>query len=209
MSIPFRGALQAAQRWASHAKALHKRDPRIASVDAILAPLQRPPSTESHSLDLGCGGSPRNPFGASHVWGVEIDANASPTIRRCDLATEPLPFASQSVQYCTAFDVLEHIPRVLYTAEGRRQPFIALMNEIHRVLAPGGYFLHQTPAYPAKEAFQDPTHVNVITEDTIPAYFCGPEPWARTHGYGFTGRFALVRQAWLHDRWLVGLLQAL
>ena len=55
----------------------------------------------------------------------------------------------------------------------------------------------------------DDDYINIITEDTMPAYFCGPEPWARTHGYGFTGCFALVRQAWLHDRWLVGLLQAL
>lgn len=202
------GVLQATQRWASQAKNLNKRDPRINSVEEILASLQLKAFGESSSLDLGCGATPRNPFQASHRYGVDIENNPSLGIQSCDLATETLPFASQSFQFCTAFDVLEHIPRILYTEKGRRYSFIELMNEIHRVLEPGGYFLHQTPAYPAKEAFQDPTHVNIITEDTMPAYFCGPEPWARTHGYGFTGHFTLVQQAWLHDRWLVGLLKA-
>ena len=37
------------------------------------------------------------------------------------------------------------------------------MNEIYRVLKPGEMLLHFTPAYPSKEAFQDPTYVNIIT----------------------------------------------
>lgn len=45
------------------------------------------------------------------------------------------------------------------------------MNEVHRVLKPNGIFLHQTPAYPSTVAFRDPTHVNIITEETIPHYF--------------------------------------
>ena len=81
------------------------------------------------------------------------------------------------------------------------------MNEIYRVLKPGGIFLHVTPAFPSPEAFQDPTHVNIITENTFPCYFCNPNPDAKNLGYGFTGDFELIDQRWLHNTWIVGLLR--
>jgi SAM-dependent methyltransferase len=86
--------------------------------------------------------------------------------------------------------------------------FIELVNEIHRVLKNGGYFLHVTPAYPSKEAFQDPTHVNIITEDTFPFYFCQPELFAAKVGYGYTGNFELVGQVWVRASWLASLMKA-
>ena len=58
------------------------------------------------------------------------------------------------------------------------------------MLKPEGKFFALTPAYPAKQAFQDPTHVNVITEDTH-SYFCGKTPHMAR--YGFSGRFEAVR----------------
>ena len=51
-----------------------------------------------------------------------------------------------------------------------------------------------TPAYPHAEAFQDPTHVNIITEHTFPAYFDNVNRWAR--GYGFRGAFQMRLQEW-------------
>ena len=68
------------------------------------------------------------------------------------------------------------------------------MSEICRVLKEGGIFYSRTPAYPSKQAFQDPTHVNFITEDTYPQYFCGGSPLARM--YGFKGNYELVAQEW-------------
>lgn len=54
------------------------------------------------------------------------------------------------------------------------------MNEIHRVLAPEGLFFCRVPAFPSTYAFKDPTHVNFITEDTFPEFFCltGGPPYA-------------------------------
>lgn len=46
------------------------------------------------------------------------------------------------------------------------------MNEIHRVLVPGGYALFIFPAYPSNDAFSDPTHVNYLTNSSI-NYFIG------------------------------------
>ena len=50
-----------------------------------------------------------------------------------------------------------------------------------------------TPAYPQPQAFQDPTHVNFITEDTH-QYFCGTNALGAM--YGFTGQFEAVRVEW-------------
>lgn len=158
--------------------------------------LMSPKSKEPSSLDLGCGSSPKNPFRASVVRGVDIRESADKTILSADLALERIPFDSKSFSYVTAYDFLEHIPRVSCGA-ATRFPFVELMNEIHRVLEPGGIFYSHTPAYPFSEAFQDPTHVNIITEDTFANYFCSSDqatPLAAI--YGFTGLFKLIDQAW-------------
>jgi len=150
-------------------------------------------SSPTRSLDIGCGTTPRNPFSADETAGIDIRADAARDIRYADLAVEPVPFADASFDYVTAFEFLEHVPRVLY-APARRFPFVELMNEIHRVLKPGGILLSHTPAYPYAEAFQDPTHVNIITEATFAKYFDDHFTWARM--YGFNGAFTVVRQGW-------------
>ena len=147
----------------------------------------------TQSLDLGCGTTPRNPFQASISKGIDIDPRNQPNIMSCDLSIASIPLESCSCDFITAFDFIEHIPRVAIIDSHTRLPFINLMNEIHRVLKPGGLFFSQTPAYPCKEAFQDPTHVNIITEDTFPLYFCD-KAWAKM--YGFQGSFELIAQEW-------------
>lgn len=149
------------------------------------------------ALDLGCGRAPRNPFAAARVQG--IDARDQPDVVRCDLALDPIPVPDASVHIVTAFDLLEHIPRVLQTtAAGQpalRYPFVELMQEIDRILVPGGLFFSATPCFPSASAFQDPTHVNLMTEETLGSYFCGPQPWAAT--YGYHGRFERIEEAWI------------
>lgn len=150
------------------------------------------------SLDLGSGPYPKNPFNADEVFGIDLDSRQDlvPNIRRADLVMEPIPFESESFEYVTAHDFIEHIPRVLYMP-ARRQPFIELMNEVYRVLKTGGMFLSLTPAYPHQAAFVDPTHVNIITESTFPLYFGNGQPdspWAAM--YGFRGKFSVQLQEW-------------
>jgi hypothetical protein len=145
------------------------------------------------TLDLGCGPSPRNPFHADELFGVDVRENLSGTIRSADLVKEPIPFADQYFDYVTAFDFIEHMPRLVYTPE-RRNAFVELMNEIHRVLKPGGIFLSSTPAFPHEVAFRDPTHVNIITEKTFPMYFDDVYKWAGI--YGFKGAFEIRLQEW-------------
>lgn len=148
------------------------------------------------SLDLGCGARPRNLYNADEVFGIDLRESPDGRIRKADLCIEPIPFEDESFDFVTAFDFIEHIPRVLYLPQ-RRNPFIELMNEIWRVLKPNGTFFAMTPAYPHAAAFLDPTHANFITEGTFPLYFGDQEqdsPWAII--YGFKGAFHTISETW-------------
>jgi len=149
----------------------------------------------TRALDLGCGNSPKNPFGMDDVFGIDLLENTQLNIRKADLAIEPIPFESNYFDALSAYDFIEHIPRLAYVPE-RRYPFVELMNEIYRVLMPQGVFMSVTPAYPAAEVFRDPTHVNIITEETFPLYFDQNNRLAAM--YGFNGYFQVIEQKW-HD----------
>ncbi len=164
--------------------------------------------SDTKSLDLGCGQKPRNPFSADFLYGIDIREDLENKIYKSNLSREKIPFETNMFDYCTAFDFIEHIPRLVQINGDDYFAFIELMNEIYRILKPGGLFLHVTPAYPAKEAFQDPTHVNFITEDTFPNYFCSPYNWAADLGYGFKGEFDLIKQYWIDDIWVASLIKA-
>lgn len=145
------------------------------------------------SLDLGCGLQPKNPFNAQEVYGIDVRDDAEAHIVKADLVIEPIPFPDDSFDYVTAHDFLEHVPRLIYLPQ-RRNAFVEVMNEIHRVLKPGGVFMSFTPAFPHGPAFRDPTHVNIITEETFPLYFDDKVRWASM--YGFRGNFQILSQEW-------------
>lgn len=168
----------------------------------------------SLSVDLGSGPVPQNPFNAQRVIGLDID-NLGPNVKACDIGFDRLPLEDSSVDFVTAFDLIEHIPRTGGLSPNRN-PFIFLMNEIHRILKRDGLFFAQTPAYPYPSAFSDPTHVNFITPDTV-KYF-GKEVTGdgmlmeddrANFGkrYGFKGDFVILRnysnQQYGHQIWLM------
>lgn len=147
------------------------------------------------SLDLGCGKTIKNPFHAKSIYGVDVDYGVNgTTIRPCDLGVERIPFDDNFFDYVTAFDLIEHIPRISHINSERKLPFIFLMSEISRVLKPNGVFLSHTPAFPRLAALSDPTHVNLITVETYKLYFSKPYLWASR--YGFVGSFSLIDQFW-------------
>jgi SAM-dependent methyltransferase len=144
--------------------------------------------------DLGCGTKPRNPYQREQLFGVDIRAHqeGGVDVRQANLVMAPIPYADNFFDSVSAYDFLEHVPRVLPAGQAgsTRFPFVELMNEIWRVLVPGGRFYAVTPAYPHPAAFQDPTHVNIITNETH-TYFARPSLLARM--YGFKGDFSVLR----------------
>ena len=168
--------------------------------------------SNSLSVDLGSGTSPANPFNASVAKGVDIVEAAN--VIRVDLFFEDLPFEDESINYITAFDFFEHVPRVICADNKTSFRFVELMSDLHRVLKPGGYIFSHTPAFPSPAVFQDPTHVNFLTAITFPEYFCrrpnkhlpmrkGRPGAAR---YGFQGEFIFCCQK-MYATHLLTLLQ--
>ena len=187
-----------------------KKYKRIFFLDQITKQYILKNNVDTKSLDIGCGLNPKNPFDAKNLYGVDLrdDLSLGFEIKKANLIIEKLPYPSNHFDYVSAFDFIEHIPRIINYKGENKYPFIELMNEIYRVLKPNGIFLHQTPAFPSGLVFQDPTHVNIITENTFPSYFCSPNVEAKKNGYGFTGNFELIEQRWFHKNWIIGLMKA-
>ncbi len=156
---------------------------------------------ESTHLDLGCGMYPRNPYGRTDLTGIDLHEGLQTGTPfryvRANLSLRPIPFDDDTFDSISAFDFIEHVPRQLALDGDIQLPFIRLMNEVWRVLKPGGLFYAVTPAFPSPAAFQDPTHVNIITTKTH-EYFCGKNAYGRN--YGFAGDFEALRVKWVVEK---------
>jgi SAM-dependent methyltransferase len=151
-------------------------------------------------LDLGCGFNPRNPYNADELYGIDLHEQHKSisdnfTYTSVNLILEKIPFEDNYFDSISAYDFIEHIPRLINYENKIIFPFIELMNEIYRVLKPNGNFYALTPAYPMESAFVDPTHVNIITKKTH-NYFTTPHNTARM--YGFHGNFLKLRSEMVH-----------
>ena len=68
-------------------------------------------------LDLGCGPVPRNPYRRDELFGVDLSGSTdSGPIRRANLVMQAIPFGDDSFESVSAYDFLEHVPRVMPTA---------------------------------------------------------------------------------------------
>lgn len=152
----------------------------------------------SISLDIGSGPKPKNPFKSDALYGADFRADEKNNVVYSDLSLGKLPFESEKFDFITSYDVLEHIQRVVLNDGKTAFPLILLMNEIFRILKPGGMFFAIQPVYPSKSVFQDPTHVNIMSEDTMDFYFCS-KSWARI--YGYEGSFEMIKDGWIGEKY--------
>lgn len=160
-------------------------------------------------LDLGCGTNPRNPFMSQKVFGLdvisELDFNDFDVEYRLMSEETLFPFADNSIDSVSGFDFLEHLSRSFRSDLGTNE-FIHYMNEVSRVLRPGGVALFVTPAFPGKMVFSDPTHQNFITIDTIKYFVSDSDNTAAPAiemKYGYKGDLRLISQFWVYPPQLV------
>lgn len=97
-------------------------------------------------------------------------------LRNADLVCDirhGLPLPDNSVGCIRAFDFLEHIALCRdstcdHGAGGvRGKCVVGLMNELYRVLVPGGWLVTRTPSTDGRGAFQDPTHVSFWNQNSF------------------------------------------
>lgn len=162
------------------------------SLELIYKTYSNKSDKETYAVDLGCGKLPSNKFKASNVCGLDLIENKINNVSKCRLGFERLPFEDNSMDYITAYDLLEHIPRYSELSKNG-PPFIYIMNECYRVLKEDGIFFSKTPIFPFWGAFQDPTHNNIMSRNTFHAYFSDQKLEIAKH-YGIKSNFKILHQ---------------
>jgi predicted SAM-dependent methyltransferase len=98
-------------------------------------------------LHLGCGQNYLEGYvNVDNASGVKKDVE-------WDLTKLPFPFKENSVDYILCWNVMEHLDMNI----------IEFMEEMHRILKPGGIFRFRVPAAGTYVDFKDPEHVRRFT----------------------------------------------
>jgi predicted SAM-dependent methyltransferase len=136
-------------------------------------------------LDIGCGDNKvAGTFGIDFVKrnGVDMVVN---------LEKFPWPFASGSVTEVFCSHYIEHT-----------KDLVKFMDEIHRILKPGGRLNLLAPYYASMRAWQDPTHTRAISEGTF-LYF--NKKWRElnhTDYYPIKSDFEFTYNFIFHEMWI-------
>lgn len=112
---------------------------------------------EGIRLDIGCGAN-KNPG----FIGLDVRDEVGVDIVH-DVNVHPWPLPDQCVLIAVASHLIEHIPPYNFG-------FINFMNEVWRIMKPGGEFAMVLPHGRSDGYLQDPTHCNPCNEATW-AYF--------------------------------------
>ena len=117
-------------------------------------------------LDLACGGKKQPGF-----VGIDYRKEEGVDIIH-DLEKFPWPLPNECATLAMASHIVEHI-------NPHGGVFIAFINEVWRVLKPGGEFLIAAPYATSQGMFRDPTHCNFINEETW-CYFDPLDKWYKS-----------------------------
>lgn len=129
----------------------------------------------ARALDVGCGG--RKLPGST---GMDILKLPGVDVVHSFNAV-PWPFEDGSFDLVFLNHALEHVGDV-----------VAVMNEIHRVLRPGGRAVIQVPYFRCADAFNDPTHTHFFTSNTLD-YFIKDSGLSK---YKYTDKLFLKKGFW-------------
>ena len=134
----------------------------VTKVDSDFRDISKANDGKLLRLDLACGNAKREGF-----WGVDVSKDTQAD-KIMDLEKYPWDFKDNSVFEINVSHYLEHVlnlPR--------------FMEEIYRILIPGGLVSIACPYYSSMRATQDPTHKNMISENTFLYY---DADWMKENG---------------------------
>lgn len=129
-------------------------------------------------LNLGC-------CDATLPGYVNVDVVEGPGVDLVADLSKPWPWLDGTIERVRAHDVIEHLPDKIHT-----------MNELWRVLEPGGIAEVAVPTTDGTGAFQDPTHVSFWNRRSFLYYEAGNiyrDRFARSYGVR-----AAFRVVWEH-----------
>lgn len=136
--------------------------------DRYIVPMAERWAKDENLLIIDLGGAFNAPEGY-----LKVDLRDNCDIK-CDLNGR-WPFGDGKVGIVRAFHIFEHLPDQIHT-----------MNELYRVLAPGGFAFIEVPSTDGRGAWQDPTHKSFWNENSFFYYtrqdqarFIQPESKAR------------------------------
>ncbi|HEX6887491.1 MAG TPA: class I SAM-dependent methyltransferase [Candidatus Nanopelagicales bacterium] len=101
-------------------------------------------------VDLGCGATKQ------YASNLGLDLRPAPGVDAVADLSRTLPLATGSVDVVFAVHLLEHLA-----------DFLPLVDEVHRVLRPGGVLHVMSPWWGHVNAVADPTHVRLLDVQTI------------------------------------------
>jgi glycosyltransferase involved in cell wall biosynthesis len=128
-------------------------------------------------LNLGCCDAPLPGF-------VNVDIFDGPGVDQVADLARTWPWSDDSVESVRAHDVIEHLPDKIQT-----------MNELWRVLQPGGTAEIVVPTTDGTGAFQDPTHLSFWNRRSFLYYEAGnPYRERFMRHYGIRAKFRIVRE---------------
>lgn len=126
------------------------------------------------------------PPGAKHFEDIAYGGTpgCAGLFQQADLS-KPWPWMSSSIEEIFADDIIEHLPNKIQT-----------MNEVHRVLVPGGKAHIFVPTTDGRGAWQDPTHCSYWNRNSFFYFTKGVAEYERFHeSYGITACFTVIKKA--------------
>lgn len=135
-------------------------------------------------LNLGCGKDIR-PSGEG--W-VNMDIAPLPGVDVVhDFMEFPWPFTAGQFDHVYASHVMEHVPHFV-PSHPKKNGFVVVMEELHRILAPGGTVEILSPHPESADRWADPTHTRVVHPRNFAYFAPGGE-----FDYYSSARFELVK----------------
>lgn len=126
------------------------------------------------ALDLACGQNPQPGYVGVDLWpGADV---------QCDLSVYPWPWEDDSVDRVCSVHYVEHVTDL-----------IGFMNELWRILKPNGEALIVHPYAWSNRAWQDPTHVRALNEDSWRYYNAEERRMMGVDHYPIVANFDIVK----------------